>query len=260
VPVEIHADRDQRVDVDDAAALADLLGQRIHPDERVRPLVQGSVAECGHLLVKMLGHRTDLGLRQLGHAERLGELLDAAGGYAEQVSGGDHRDEGLLGPPAAFEEPVREATALTQLGDGQFDGAGAGVPLARAVAVAVVDAFVADLAVFGVAEGVGLRGHERVGERLDHRAQQIGTRRGEVVLGEGVQGHTVTCGHRADLLRDSTSRRSAGGRSSMREPSRCRSKRPYQVEPIHHFQGRNPNHRYLKQPVGPPDRGEDAVR
>jgi hypothetical protein len=35
----------------------------------------------------------------------------------------------------------------------------------------MVDAFVADLAVFGVAEGVGLCGHERVGERLDHRAQ-----------------------------------------------------------------------------------------
>jgi hypothetical protein len=46
----------------------------------------------------------------------------------------------------------------------EFDGAGAGVPLARAISVAVVDAFVADLAVFGVAEGVGLGGHECVGE------------------------------------------------------------------------------------------------
>jgi hypothetical protein len=34
-----------------------------------------------------------------------------------------------------------EVTALPQLGDGQFEGAGPGVPLARAVAVAVVDAF-----------------------------------------------------------------------------------------------------------------------
>jgi hypothetical protein len=59
-------------------------------------------------------------------------------------------------------------------------------------------------------------GHECVGERLDHRAQQIGTRRSEVVFGEGVQGHTVGCGHRADLLRASTSRRSAGGRSCIR--------------------------------------------
>ncbi|WP_286249236.1 hypothetical protein [Streptomyces graminofaciens] len=37
----------------------------------------------------------------------------------------------------------------------------------------------------------------------------------------------------------STLRRSAGGRSSMRAPSRCRSKPPDQVEPVHHFLGRN---------------------
>lgn len=52
----------------------------------------------------------------------------------------------------------------------------------------MIDAFVADLPVLGIADGIRLGGHERVGERLDHRAQQIGTRRGEVVLGEGVQG------------------------------------------------------------------------
>ncbi|MBQ0976236.1 transposase [Streptomyces sp. RK31] len=48
------------------------------------------------------------------------------------------------------------------------------------------------------------------------RRYAIGTRRGEILLGEGVQGQTVGCGHRADLLRASTSRRSAGGRSHIR--------------------------------------------
>ncbi|MBZ3901455.1 winged helix-turn-helix domain-containing protein [Streptomyces scabiei] len=42
----------------------------------------------------------------------------------------------------------------------------------------------------------------------------------------------------------STLRRSAGGRSSMRAPSRCRSKPPDQVEPVHHFPGRNPDERF----------------
>ncbi len=240
MPVGVDPDRDQRVDVDDAAALTDLLGQRVHPDERVGPGVERPVAERGDLLVEMLGHRADLGLRHLGDAEGFGELLDPARGNAQQVGGGDHTDQGLLGPAAALEEPAREVTALTQLGDGEFDGAGAGIPLARAISVAVVDAFVADLPVLGIADGIRLRGHECVGERLDHHAQQIGTRRGKVVLGEGMQGQTVWCGHRADLLRDSTSRRSAGGRSSMRAPSRCRSKPPHQVEPVHHFPGRNP--------------------
>lgn len=37
-------------------------------------------------------------------------------------------------------------------------------------------------------------------------------------------GGTGRCGHRADVLRASTPRRSADGRSSMRAPTRCRSK------------------------------------
>lgn len=44
------------------------------------------------------------------------------------------------------------------------------------------------------------------------RTLEIGTRRGEFVLRESARRQTVRCGHREDLLRDSTSRRSAGGR------------------------------------------------
>src|SRR5262245_30518124 len=42
------------------------------------------------------------------------------------------RRSGAFGPPTPFEEPVGEVTALPQLGDGQFDGPGAGVPSRRA--------------------------------------------------------------------------------------------------------------------------------
>ncbi|SCE17590.1 hypothetical protein GA0115240_142178 [Streptomyces sp. DvalAA-14] len=241
MPVGVHADRDQCVDVDDPAFLTDLLGQGVDPDERIRPGVQRAVAEGGDLFVQVLGHGADLRLAQLRDAEGLGEFLHPAGADAQEVGGGDHRDEGLFGPAAAFQEPGREVAALPQLGQGEFDGAGAGVPLARAVSVAVVDAFVADLPVFGVAQGVGLRRHERVGERLDHRAQQIRTRRSEVVLAQGVQGQTVRCGHRADLLRGfDTSKISrwpfvyAGTNPNAGANPRIRS------NPLHHFQGRNP--------------------
>ena len=60
-----------------------------------------------------------------------------------------------------------------------------------------------------------------------------------VVFRESVQGQTVGCGHRAELLRASTPRRSTGGRSPMRASSRRRSKPPDQVEPLHHLHGRN---------------------
>lgn len=62
MPVPVHADRDQRVDVDDAAALTDLLGQCVAPDERVRALVQWAVAERGDLPIQVLGNHAELGL------------------------------------------------------------------------------------------------------------------------------------------------------------------------------------------------------
>lgn len=77
--------------------------------------------------------------------------VDTDRDHGMNVAGGrDHRDEGLLGPTAPFEEPVREVAAGPELGDGEFDGSGPGVPLAWAVAVAGVDSLVADLAVCGV--------------------------------------------------------------------------------------------------------------
>ena len=72
----------------------------------------------------------------------------------------------------------------------------AGVPLALAISVALVDPFLADLAILRPAQGVGVRGHQRVGECLDHLPQQIGTRRGQVLLQPGGERHTLKCGHR----------------------------------------------------------------
>jgi hypothetical protein len=54
-PGPFNADRDQRVDVDDAAAFAHLPGQRVHPDECVGAGVQGPVTERGNLSVQVLG-------------------------------------------------------------------------------------------------------------------------------------------------------------------------------------------------------------
>ncbi|GJF32771.1 hypothetical protein KNE206_54710 [Kitasatospora sp. NE20-6] len=106
--------------------LADLPGQRVDPHERVRALVEGTVTELGDPLVQVFGHLGHLGLRELGDAQALGELLHPPGRDAEQVTGGDDADEGLLGPAAALQQPAVEVRAGADPRDCQVDRASAG--------------------------------------------------------------------------------------------------------------------------------------
>jgi hypothetical protein len=60
VPVGVDAGSDQGVHVHRAAALADLLGQRVDPHEHIRPGVQRPGPEPGDQLVQLGGHEADL--------------------------------------------------------------------------------------------------------------------------------------------------------------------------------------------------------
>jgi hypothetical protein len=64
-----------------------------------------------------------------------------------------------------------------QLQDRQLDGAGPGAPPPRPVTVTGIDPFGAALAVAGATDRVDPGAHQRAGERLDHRPQQIRARR-----------------------------------------------------------------------------------
>jgi hypothetical protein len=64
VPVGVHAGREQRMDVHNPAALADLEHQRVSRDERVGPGVQRSAAEVRDMRIEVLGHHADLALAQ----------------------------------------------------------------------------------------------------------------------------------------------------------------------------------------------------
>jgi hypothetical protein len=173
VPVGVDPGGDQGMHVDHPAVLADLDRQRIDPHERVRPRIQRPLAERGDLGVEVRGHLRDLRARQALDPELLGEALHPPRGHAEQVGGGHHGNQGLLGAAAVSQQPVREERARPQLRHGELDGAGAGVPLAGPIPIALVGPLRTALSIVGATDLVGLGGHHRVGERRDHLAHQI---------------------------------------------------------------------------------------
>ena len=68
----------------------------------------------------------------------------------------------------------RKIGALAQLRDLEIDGAGARLPGAITVAVAMVGALSAALVAAGIAQAVGFQLHQPVGGKPDHLVQQIG--------------------------------------------------------------------------------------
>jgi hypothetical protein len=106
----------------------------------------------------------------------------------------DDRGERLLGHPARLQE-AGEVAALPELRNAQLDGARAGLPVARPVAVAVVEAIGAPLAVPGAGQPCDLKIHQSLCGKRDHVAQQIGVR---TLLQKCLKAHHVI-GHRRVL-------------------------------------------------------------
>ena len=121
---------------------------------------------------------------------RLDQLIHRAGRDALDVGFLDHRGQRLLRHPARLEE-AGEVAASPQLRDPQLDGSGPGLPVAVAIAVALIDPALAALAVTGAAQGLGLQLHQPLGGKADHLAQQcrVGTLLQQLAKGDLVVGH-----------------------------------------------------------------------
>src|SRR5678815_2726457 len=92
----------------------------------------------------------DLRLADPVHAHGLDQLIHRTGRDALDVGFLDHRGQRLLPHPAWFEE-AGEVAAMAQLRDAQFDRAGPGLPIAVAIAIAVVGPALAALAMASTA-------------------------------------------------------------------------------------------------------------
>ena len=101
-----------------------------------------------------------------------------------------HCGQRLLAHPTRLEE-AGEVAAAAQLRNVQFHRAGPGLPVAIAVAVALVGPVLAALAVSGAAQCVGLQLHQPLGGEADHLAQQcrVGTLLQKLAKGNLVIGH-----------------------------------------------------------------------
>jgi hypothetical protein len=144
------------MDVDGSPALTDLLGQRVHPHERVRAAVQSAVPERGDLGIGDLAHLADLALGDPFDPQLLDELVDPPRRDAQQIGRGHYRDQGLLSAATPLQQPLGEVGTRPQLRDRQLDRPGTGVPVSLPVPVPPVDPLIAALAVTGPADAIDL--------------------------------------------------------------------------------------------------------
>ena len=125
------------------------------------------------LAVDLPAQPADLALGDAAHAHRLDQIVDRAGRDALDVGLLDHRGERLLGHPARLEK-AREVAALAQLRDAQLDRAGAGLPVAVAIAVALVEPIGLRSPCAAPVSALDLQLHQPLRGKADHLAQKIG--------------------------------------------------------------------------------------
>jgi hypothetical protein len=133
-------------------------------------------------------------LGDAGHAERLDQLVDAAGRDALHVGFLDHRRPCLLRHSPRLQE-AWEVAALPELGDAQLDRPGPRRPIPVAVAVALHQPARRALTVPSSGQTLNLELHQALGCEADHLAQEIG---GGALLRKLAQGDAVV-GHRGGL-------------------------------------------------------------
>src|SRR5207237_9278039 len=156
---------------DDPPALARLHVGRIDP--HVWPgAFDRTAEELLDAAVDLLAKPRHLALRDAGHAHRLDEIVDRTGRYTVYVGFLDHSDHGLVGRAASLQERG-EIRALAKLRDRHRHGADAGVPLTRAIAVALVRSLRRPIAVGRTREDFNLVVHHARGTEGKHLTTHI---------------------------------------------------------------------------------------
>src|ERR1700760_1625089 len=170
--VAVDADRDDHRNRDDAPILAHLHVSGVDP--QIRPVAFDRTGEEGlHLVVDLCAEPAYLALGDAAHPHRLHQIVDRAGRDALHIGLLNHRGQRLLGHPARLQE-AREVASLAQLGDAQFDRAGARLPGPVTVAIALRQTLGVLLAIGRSGQPGDLHLHQSLGCKADHLAQEVG--------------------------------------------------------------------------------------
>src|SRR4029450_6540297 len=157
--------------------------------------LQRPLPEEAYLLVQPFAQPGDLVLGRSGDAQLLHQPIHPPGADAVDVGLLDDRDQGLLGPPARFQE-AREVGALAQPGDRQLQLAHPRIPGARPVADAVGHSLGGALAELGADLRGDLGLHQLGGHPRRAVAQHIGVLISEQLVRQLGSGHPGPLGHR----------------------------------------------------------------
>src|SRR4029450_3386733 len=157
--------------------------------------LQRPLPEEAYLLVQPFAQPGDLVLGQSGDAQLLHQPIHPPGADAVDVGLLDDRDQGLVAPPARFQE-AREVGALAQPGDRQLQLAHPRIPGARPVAVAVGHSLGGALAELGADLRGDLGLHQLGGHPRRAVAQHIGVLISEQLVRQLGSGHPGPLGHR----------------------------------------------------------------
>src|SRR5690554_4747662 len=214
-PVRVYRDGYYNRHGHNPPALAQLYVGGVEPQER--PVAfERAVQECLHPLVYFLAEARHLAFRGARQPHSLHQIIDGARGNPLNIRFLYHRHKRLLGRLARLKKR-RKITAFSEFGNIQADGACAGIPSTRPVAIALVLSLRAALTAPGAANGGHLNIHQSLGSILDQVAQKISV----IALGDCLRKVDYRIGHRVLLsghwsLNNLRLRKKHGGRQTGR--------------------------------------------
>ena len=109
LPFGIDPRRHHHADVDDAAALPNLLGQAVQPHVGIRATVQGPTQETLHHFIQLHADARHLAAGDAVATQSLDQIIDPPSGHSLHIGLLDDGQQGFLAAPPRFQQAGKVA-------------------------------------------------------------------------------------------------------------------------------------------------------